>query len=70
MNVTAEGGNYLSQEAAAIIAETEDVRGDIENYDSATHMINTVRQALQSIAMDADAKSVGKTIVDTIKQYE
>lgn len=70
VNVTAEGGNYLSQEAAEIIAETEDVRGDIENYDSATHMINTVRQALQSIAMDADAKSVGKTIVDTIKQYE
>lgn len=70
INVDAEGGNYLSQEASAIIAETEEVRGDIENYDTATHMINTVRQALQGIAMDQDADTVGKTIVDTIAQYE
>lgn len=70
VNVEGEGGNYLSQEASAIIAETEEVRGDIENYDSATHMINTVRQALQGIAMGDDAEKVGKTVVDTIAQYE
>ncbi len=70
VNVESEGGNYLSQEASAIIAETADVRGDIENYDSATHMINTVRQALQGIAMGDDAEKVGKTVVDTIAQYE
>lgn len=70
IDVVSEGGNYLSQEAAAIIAETEEVRGDIENYDSETHMINTVRQALQGIAMGETAEKIGKTIVDTIAQYE
>lgn len=70
VNVESEGGNYLSQEASAIIAETAEVRGDIENYDSATHMINTVRQALQGIAMGDDAEKVGKTVMDTIAQYE
>lgn len=70
LNVTTDAGNYLVKEANAIIAETADVRGDIENYDSATHMINTVRQALQGIAMGNSAETVGKTIVDMIAQYE
>lgn len=70
VNVTTDAGNYLSQEAAAIIAETTDVRGDIENYDTATHMINTVRQALQGIAMGSSADEVGQTIVDLIAEYE
>ncbi len=70
VKVTAEVGNYLSLEAAAIIEETTDVRGDIENYDSATHMINSVRQALQGIAMGYSAEDVGKTIVDLIAEYE
>ena len=70
MNITTEAGNYLSKEASAIIAETEDVRGDIENYDIATHMINTVRQALQGIAMGNSVDEVGKTIVDLIAEYE
>ena len=62
VNVESEGGNYLSQEASAIIAETAEVRGDIENYDSATHMINTVRQALQGIAMGDDAERSEKPL--------
>lgn len=70
VNVTTDAGNYLSQEAAAVIAETTDVRGDIENYDTATHMINTVRQALQGIAMGSSADEVGQTIVDLIAEYE
>ncbi len=70
VNVTTDAGNYLSQEAAAVIAETTDVRGDIENYDTATHMINTVRQALQGIAMGSSAEEVGQTIVDLIAEYE
>lgn len=53
-----------------IIAETKEVRGDIENYDSATHMINTVRQALQGIAMGNSSDEVGKTITDLIAEYE
>lgn len=70
LEVTTDAGNYLSQEATAIIEETEEVRGDIENYDSATHMINTVRQALQGIAMGNSSEDVGKTIVDLIAEYE
>lgn len=70
LEITTDAGNYLSKEASAIIAETEDVRGDIENYDTATHMINTVRQALQGIAMGSSADDVGKTIVDLIAEYE
>lgn len=70
VEITTEAGNYLSQEATAIIEETEEVRGDIENYDTATHMINTVRQALQGIAMGNSSEDVGKTIVDLIAEYE
>lgn len=68
VNVTSDAGNYLVKEANAIIAETEDVRGDIENYDSATHMINTVRQALQGLAMGQTAEEVGQRIVEMIAQ--
>lgn len=70
VDITTDAGNYLSKEASAIIAETEDVRGDIENYDTASHMINTVRQALQGIAMGNSVDDVGKTIVDLIAEYE
>lgn len=70
VNVTTDAGNYLVKEANAIIDETEDVRGDIENYDSATHMINTVRQALQGLAMGQSSEEVGQRIVDMIAQYE
>lgn len=70
VNVTTDAGNYLSLEAGAIIADTTDVRGDIENYDTATHMINTVRQSLQGIAMGNSPEEVGKTIVDLISEYE
>ena len=70
VEITTDAGNYLSKEAAEIMNETEDVRGDIENYDTATHMINTVRQALQGIAMGASPDEVGKTIVDLIAEYE
>lgn len=70
VEITTDAGNYLSKEASAIIAETEEVRGDIENYDMAAHMINTVRQALQGIAMGSSVDDVGKTITDLIAEYE
>ncbi len=70
VNVTTEGGNYLSKEAAEIIAETQEVRGDIENYDIASHMMTTVRQSLQSLAMGASADEVGENIIGLIKDYE
>lgn len=70
INVDAGDVNYLMKEASAIIEGTAEVRGDIENYDTAAHMINTVRQGLQGIAMGQDADTVAKTIMDTIAQYE
>ena len=70
VNVTAEVGNYLSKEASAIIEETTDVRGDIENYDTEPHMMNTVREALQGITLGSSADDVGQTIVDMISEYE
>ena len=70
VNATAEGGNYLSKEASAIIEETTDVRGDIENYDTEPHMMNTVREALQGITLGSSADDVGQTIVDMISEYE
>lgn len=65
-----KAGNYLSREASAIIEETQEVRGDIENYDTQSHMINTVRQGLQGIAMGQSSEEVAKTIMDTIAEYE
>ena len=62
--------NYLAAEAQAILDETEAVAGDIENYDIAGHMINTVRQALQQIPMGATADDIGATIVNLIDEYE
>ncbi len=62
--------NYLASEAMAVLNESEVVAGDIENYDIASHMINTVRQALQQIPMGADADTIGETIVDLISEYE
>ena len=70
VNVTTEAGDYLTKEANDVISGTKEVRGDIENYDSATHMINTVRQALQGIAMGNSVDEVGKTITDLISEYE
>ncbi len=70
VNITAEGGNYLSLECMDIINETQDVRGDIENYDTEAHMINSVRQSLQGICMGYSAEDVGAAIVDLINEYE
>ncbi|MCD8153290.1 MAG: extracellular solute-binding protein [Clostridiales bacterium] len=70
VEITTDAGNYLSLEANAIIEETEAVAGDIENYDSASHMTNTVRQSLQGIAMGSTAEEIGQTIVDLIAEYE
>ncbi len=70
VNTEVEGGNYLSQEAAAIIAETQEVRGDIENYDTASHMMTTVRQSLQGLAMGNSVDDVAQNIVDMIAEYE
>ena len=49
---------------------SKEMRGDIENYDTQQHMINTVRNALQGIPTGMTAEEIGKNIIDTSKQYE
>ncbi|MDO5423828.1 MAG: ABC transporter substrate-binding protein [Eubacteriales bacterium] len=65
-----ESENYLLNEISAIMADTEVTRSDLQNYDSQAHMINTVRTALQGIAMGNTPEEVGAEIVDTMAQYE
>lgn len=62
--------NYLLNDINTIISETESCKSDLQNYDTASHMITTVRAALQGIAMGNTPEEVGKQITDTIKDYE
>ena len=52
------------------MAGTEETRSDLQNYDSQAHMINTVRSALQGLAMGNSVDQVGEEIIDTMAQYE
>ena len=70
VNGTVEMNNYLLNEVMDIMQNSKEMRGDIENYDSQQHMINTVRNALQGIPTGMTAEEVGKNIIDTSKQYE
>lgn len=70
VNPSVEMDNYLLNEVMELMKNSKDIKGDIENYDTAAHMINTVRNALQSIPTGASAEDVGKNIVETSKQYE
>lgn len=69
-NVDVTTDNYLLNEAIAIMADTEDVRGDLQNYDTQSMMMNTVRTSLQGLAMGNSSEEVGAQIVDTLSQYE
>lgn len=62
--------NYLLNDAMKIMADTEKTRGDLQNYDTQSMMLNTVRTALQGLAMGNSAEEVGSQIVDTLSQYE
>lgn len=62
--------NYLLNDAIDLLSETEASRGDLQNYDSASHMITTVRAALQGLAMGNTPEEVGEQIVETIAEYE
>lgn len=70
INSTVESDNYLLQEVQEIMSTLTSSLGDIENYDTEQHMINTVRSGLQGIAMGYSAEEVGATIVEMISQYE
>ena len=62
--------NYLLNDIQDIMADTELTRSDLQNYDSQAHMINTVRSALQGLAMGNSVDQVGEEIIDTMAQYE
>ncbi len=67
---TAVSENYLLNEILQLMKETEISKSDLQNYDTQAHMINTVRTALQMLAMENSSEEVGEQIVDTIAQYE
>lgn len=70
VNPTATADNYLVKEVSDLMKQSKDIKGDIENYDTHQHMINTVRNALQGIPTGHTAEEVGKDIVETSKEYE
>lgn len=65
-----ESDNYLLNEIQSIMADTEQTKSDLQNYDTQAHMINTVRSALQGIAMGNTPEEVGAEIVSTMAAYE
>ena len=70
VNPTVTADNYLMKEVSDLMKQSTDIKGDIENYDTQQHMINTVRNALQGIPTGHTAEEVGKDIVETSKEYE
>lgn len=65
-----EVDNYLLDEVMAIMAETKEAKTEIELYDTESHMMNTVRTALQGLGMGETPEQVASQIVDTAAQYE
>lgn len=62
--------NYLYNEIINAISQTREYRTDLQNYDSGSHMTNTVREALQLLAIGGTPKDVGEKIVNAIADYE
>lgn len=69
-NVKAESQNYLLNDVISLMGEAEELRGDLQNYDTQSMAMNTVRTSLQELAMGKTPEEVGKTIVDTLAEYE
>ncbi|MDO5134476.1 MAG: extracellular solute-binding protein [Eubacteriales bacterium] len=70
IKTTVETDNYVLNDIMSIMSETEAIVGDLQNYDTQSHMINTVRSGLQSLAMGNTPEEVGAQIIDTMSQYE
>lgn len=60
----------LLQKVQELMNQTTEFRTDIQTYDTASHMINTVRNALQGLAMGNSAEECGQEIVERIAEYE
>lgn len=69
-NVDVKTDNYLLNDVMAIMNDTEDVRSDLQGYDTQSMAMNTVRTALQGLAMGKTPEEVGKEIVDSLAEYE
>lgn len=61
--------NPLLDDVIAIQAELTDVRTDVQNYDPESHMLDTVRSALQGIAMGDSADQCAQNIMDRMAEY-
>ncbi len=62
--------NPLLDEVKAIAASMTEMRDDIQTYDQASHMLDTVRTALQGLAMEMSPEECAKQIVDRIAEGE
>ncbi|KAI4447423.1 hypothetical protein C823_001942 [Eubacterium plexicaudatum ASF492] len=61
--------NPLLDEVIKIQEELTDMRTDVQNYDPQSHMLDTVRSALQGIAMGDSADQCAKNIMDRMAEY-
>lgn len=61
--------NPLLDDVIAIQAGLTDVRTDVQNYDPESHMLDTVRSALQGIAMGDSADQCAQNIMDRMAEY-
>jgi len=61
--------NPLLEQVQAIADSMVGLRDDIQTYDKQSHMLDTVRAALQGIAMGRTGEECGQEIVDRIEQY-
>lgn len=61
--------NPLLDEVIEIQAGLTDVRTDVQNYDPESHMLDTVRSALQGIAMGDSADQCAQNIMDRMAEY-
>lgn len=59
--------NPLLDDIKKILDETKNVQTDIQNSDPDSHMLDTVRNALQGLAMGNSPDKCGKDIVQSIK---
>ncbi|MGE4284244.1 MAG: ABC transporter substrate-binding protein [Clostridia bacterium] len=62
--------NPLLDEVQAIADSMVEMRDDIQTYDKQSHMLDTVRAALQGIAMGRSGEECAEEIVNRIKQYD
>lgn len=69
-NINVNSDNYLFNEVVSLMGEAEELRGDLQNYDTQSMAMNTVRTSLQELAMGSTPEEVGALIVDTLSEYE